>query len=35
MQKLIELKDRYRKASKFCHPDVVSDEQKELATKPI
>lgn len=28
-----ELKDKYRKASKLCHPDVVSDEQKELATK--
>ena len=28
-----ELKDKYRKASKFCHPDVVSEEQKELATK--
>jgi len=28
-----ELKDKYRKASKLCHPDVVSEEQKELATK--
>jgi hypothetical protein len=28
-----ELKDKYRTASKLCHPDVVSDEQKELATK--
>ena len=28
-----ELKVKYRKASKLCHPDVVSDEQKELATK--
>lgn len=28
-----ELKDKYRKASKLCHPDVVSNEQKELATK--
>ena len=28
-----ELKDMYRKASKLCHPDVVSEEQKELATK--
>ncbi|MBP6024510.1 J domain-containing protein [Ferruginibacter sp.] len=28
-----ELKNKYRKASKLCHPDVVSDEQKELATK--
>lgn len=28
-----ELKDKYRKASKLCHPDVVSEEQKEFATK--
>lgn len=28
-----ELKDKYRKSSKFCHPDLVSEEQKELATK--
>ena len=28
-----ELKIRYHKASKLCHPDVVSEEQKELATK--
>jgi hypothetical protein len=28
-----ELKDKYRKASKLCHPDVVSEQQKELATK--
>ena len=28
-----ELKQKYRKASKLCHPDVVSDEQKELADK--
>ncbi|MDH7462152.1 J domain-containing protein [Chitinophagaceae bacterium 26-R-25] len=28
-----ELKTAYRKASKLCHPDVVNDEQKELATK--
>ena len=28
-----ELKDKYRKASKLCHPDVVSDGQKEFATK--
>lgn len=28
-----ELKNKYRKASKLCHPDVVSEEQKELATK--
>jgi hypothetical protein len=28
-----ELKSKYRKASKLCHPDLVSDEQKDLATK--
>ncbi len=28
-----ELKLKYRKASKLCHPDVVSEEQKELADK--
>ncbi|MFV8354934.1 phospholipase D-like domain-containing protein [Flavobacterium sp. XS1P32] len=28
-----ELKKNYRKASKLCHPDKVTDEQKELATK--
>ena len=28
-----ELKDKYRKLSKSCHLDVVSEEQKELATK--
>lgn len=28
-----ELKNKFRKASKLCHPDVVSEEQKELATK--
>lgn len=28
-----ELKKKYRKASKLCHPDVVSEEQKELADK--
>ncbi len=28
-----ELKNKYRKASKLCHPDLVSEEQKELATK--
>jgi len=27
-----ELKDKYRKASKICHPDVVKEEQKDLAT---
>lgn len=28
-----ELKKKYRKASKLCHPDVVSEDQKELADK--
>ena len=28
-----ELKKNYRKASKLCHPDKVTEEQKELATK--
>lgn len=28
-----ELKEKYRKASKLCHPDVVSEEQRELATR--
>ncbi len=28
-----EIKQKYRKASKLCHPDVVSEEQKELADK--
>lgn len=28
-----ELKEKYRKASKLCHPDVVCDSQKELATR--
>jgi DnaJ domain len=28
-----DLKQKYRKASKLCHPDVVSEEQKELADK--
>jgi hypothetical protein len=28
-----ELKEKYRKASKLCHPDVVSEEQKDFATK--
>lgn len=28
-----ELKQKYRKASKLCHPDVVNEEQKELADK--
>ncbi len=29
----IEIKKLYRKASKLCHPDVVSEEQKNLADK--
>jgi hypothetical protein len=29
----MELKQKYRKASKLCHPDVVSEDQKELADK--
>jgi hypothetical protein len=32
-EELIEIKKKYRKASKLCHPDVVSEEQKELADK--
>ena len=32
-EELIELKKNYRKASKLCHPDVVSEDQKELADK--
>ena len=28
-----ELKDKYRKASKLCHPDVVEDSQSEAAHK--
>ena len=28
-----EIKEKYRKASKLCHPDVVSDNQKEIAHK--
>ena len=28
-----ELKQKYRKASKLCHPNVVSEDQKELAEK--
>nr|WP_315258737.1 phospholipase D-like domain-containing protein [uncultured Flavobacterium sp.] len=32
-EKLSELKRNYRKASKLCHPDKVTDEQKELATE--
>ena len=30
---LKELKQKYRAASKLCHPDVVNEEQKELAEK--
>lgn len=29
----VEIKKLYRKASKLCHPDVVNEEQKELADK--
>ena len=29
----IEIKKKYRKASKLCHPDVVSEDQKGLADK--
>ncbi|MEO9210234.1 MAG: DnaJ domain-containing protein, partial [Ginsengibacter sp.] len=32
-EELIEIKKKYRKASKLCHPDVVSEEQKEMADK--
>ncbi len=32
-EELIEIKKKYRKASKLCHPDVVSENQKELADK--
>lgn len=32
-ERLIELKNSYRKATKLCHPDKVTDDQKELATK--
>lgn len=32
-EKLKELKQNFRKASKICHPDKVADDQKELATK--
>jgi hypothetical protein len=32
-EELIEIKKKYRSASKLCHPDVVSEEQKELADK--
>jgi len=30
---LKELKDKYRKATKLCHPDIVDKEQKEAAHK--
>lgn len=32
-EKLKELKQNYRKATKFCHPDKVNEEQKEQAQK--
>ena len=32
-EELLEIKKKYRSASKLCHPDVVSEEQKELADK--
>lgn len=32
-EKQRELKKNYRKATKLCHPDKVTDDQKELATK--
>jgi len=32
-EKQNELKKNYRKATKLCHPDKVTEEQKELATK--
>lgn len=32
-EELDEIKKKYRKASKLCHPDVVSEDQKELADK--
>lgn len=32
-EELKELKQKYRRASKLCHPDVVNDDQKELADK--
>ncbi|MEP7229000.1 MAG: J domain-containing protein [Ginsengibacter sp.] len=32
-EELVEIKKKYRKASKLCHPDVVSEDQKELADK--
>lgn len=32
-EELIEIKKKYRKASKLYHPDVVNEDQKELADK--
>ena len=32
-EELVEIKKKYRRASKLCHPDVVSEDQKELADK--
>ena len=32
-EELLEIKKKYRKTSKLCHPDVVSEDQKELADK--
>ena len=32
-EELLEIKKKYRNASKLCHPDVVSEDQKELADK--
>lgn len=32
-EQLLELKQNYRKATKFCHPDKVTEEQKEQAQK--
>ncbi|HET7117449.1 MAG TPA: DnaJ domain-containing protein [Hanamia sp.] len=32
-EELIEIKKKYRNASKLCHPDVVNEDQKELADK--
>lgn len=32
-EEMLELKKKYRRASKLCHPDVVNDSQKELAAQ--
>jgi hypothetical protein len=32
-EELIDIRKKYRSASKLCHPDVVSEDQKELADK--